>query len=642
MKPNLAEITKATAGKTKTSGISPFSELEISKVYPNPDQPRKAFEDIEELAATIKEHGLLQPITVVKKDDGYMIISGERRYKAHLFNETKTIKAYILDATDEEVQELTLIENIQRNDLTDFEIANHIVKLWKTGRYAKKSDLAKKVGKSESYVSKAFSSLNLDDEILEDIAVNKKDISISVMDEISRVKDKKVQKEVYQKYNAGEITRDNIKEFKEPKNKIEIKRKLLNTFIYNEPLRWEDGITLQSEFIDKNLPFENINTIGRGAYGNKGAFSFDDINACFCFHNIKIGDYIMRSDSNEKYTLTITKVEELEDNLLLENELSIIGEVHPESFSCLEFKEINAYFYYNNLKNPDYFQGFRKGEKYKLVIKKIRNKTEETNHTLKSFEDAEKDLVDQAKTFVEKFPVGNLEATFRVDDLVQDKTEILEAKSFKENFPWEKSYSEQYFYIEDFEKQLTQAFKDGYRQPFKKIKMNNAYEQKIHDLLLEQDTKYIDDCVDSINECVKRNGYKKEESGKIYLNAPGYHVRLRNRYGEIIFDLLKENLELKKELHNLKENQIVQDNSILEDKKEIALLELFSEAVTINYTNYDIDMGIDYQKAKKIIDKSKQESIPFNVGKGTDERVYRLINTDVRTIKDDCIVLIHN
>lgn len=548
-KPNLAEITKATAGKTKTSGISPFSELEISKVYPNPNQPRKQFEDIEQLATTIQEHGLLQPITVVKKDDGYMIIAGERRYKAHLFNEAKTIKAYILDATDEEVQELTLIENIQRNDLTDFEIANHIVGLWKTGRYEKKSDLAKKVGKSESYVSKAFSSLNLDDEILEDITVNKKDISISVMDEISRVKDKQVQKEVYQKYNAGEITRDDIKEYKEPKNKIEIKRKLLNTFIYNEPLRWEDGITLQSEFIDKNLPFENINTIGRGAYGNNGAFSFDDINACFCFHNIKIGDYIMRSDSNEKYTLTITKVEELEDDLLLENELSIIGEVHPESFSCLEFKEINAYFYYNNLKNPDDFQGFRKGEKYKLVLKKIKNKVEAHN---------------------ENFPTGNLEATFKVDDLVQDKTEILEAKSFKENFFQEKSYSEQYFYVEDFEKQLTQAFKDGYRQPFKKIKMNNAYEQKIHDLLLEQDTKYIDDCVDSINECVKRNGYKKEESGKIYLNVPGYHVRLRNRYGEIIFDLLKENLELKKELHNIKGNQTVQDNSILEnDIKEL-------------------------------------------------------------------------
>ena len=156
-KPNFSKIAEVTAGKTKTTGISPFSELEISKVYPNPDQPRKQFDDIEELAATILEFGLLQPITVVKKDDGYMIIAGERRYKAHLHNEAKTIKAYILDATDEAIEELTLIENIQRNDLTDFETAKHIVKLWESGRYEKKSDLAKKIGKSESYISKAFS-----------------------------------------------------------------------------------------------------------------------------------------------------------------------------------------------------------------------------------------------------------------------------------------------------------------------------------------------------------------------------------------------------------------------------------------------------------------------------------------------------
>ena len=211
---DLTKIASVTAGKTRTTGISPFSELEISKVYPNPNQPRKQFVDIEELASTIKEHGLLQPITVVKKDDGYMIISGERRYKAHLHNEAKTIKAYILDTTDEKIEELTLIENIQRNDLTDFETAKHIVKLWETGRYEKKSDLAKKLGKSDSYISKAFSSLKLDNEILEDIEKSKKNISLSVMDEISRVKDKTVQKEVYKKYSDGEITRDEIKELK--------------------------------------------------------------------------------------------------------------------------------------------------------------------------------------------------------------------------------------------------------------------------------------------------------------------------------------------------------------------------------------------------------------------------------------------
>ena len=198
-KPDLSKIGAVTTGKTRTTGISPFSELEISKVYPNPDQPRKQFDDIEELAATIKEHGLLQPITVVKKDNGYMIIAGERRYKAHLHNESKTIKAHIVDVTPEAVEELTLIENIQRNDLTDFEIAKHICKLWDSGRYEKKSDLATKIGKSDSYVSKSFNCLKLDSEIIDHIEQNKTPISIGVMDEIARVGDADTQKKVYEK-----------------------------------------------------------------------------------------------------------------------------------------------------------------------------------------------------------------------------------------------------------------------------------------------------------------------------------------------------------------------------------------------------------------------------------------------------------
>lgn len=253
---NLSKIASVTAGKTKTSGISPFSELEISKVYPNPNQPRKTFEDIEALASTIEEHGLLQPITVVKKDDKYMIISGERRYKAHLHNEAKTIKAYILDTTDEKVEELTLIENIQRNDLTDFETSKHIVRLWETGRYEKKSDLAKKLGKSDSYISKAFSSLKLDDEILEDIEANKKDIPLSVMDEISRVKDKKVQKEVYQKYSDGEITRDEIKEFKDenfPREKLEATFEKIIDYGVVDDFEY----SLKFDYIEANFYFTN-------------------------------------------------------------------------------------------------------------------------------------------------------------------------------------------------------------------------------------------------------------------------------------------------------------------------------------------------------------------------------------------------
>ena len=146
-----------------------------------------------------------------------MIIAGERRYKAHLYNEANTIKAYIVDVNEEQVEELTLIENIQRNDLTAFELAKHICKLWDSGRYEKKSDLATRIGKSDSYVSKSFNCLKLDSEIIDHIEQNKTPISISVMDEIARVKDPVVQKEVYEKYSAGEITRDDIKDFKPKK-----------------------------------------------------------------------------------------------------------------------------------------------------------------------------------------------------------------------------------------------------------------------------------------------------------------------------------------------------------------------------------------------------------------------------------------
>ncbi len=306
---DFSKVSAVTAGKTKTTGVSPFSELELSKVYPNPNQPRKTFEDIEQLASTIKEHGLLQPITVVKKDDGYMIISGERRYKAHLHNESKTIKAYILDTTDENIQELSLIENIQRNDLTDFETAKHIVTLWETGRYEKKSDLAKKLGKSESYISKAFSSLKLDSEILEDIEANKKDISVSVMDEIARVKDPTVQKEVYQKYSAGEITRDDIKEFKEPKKTI--KEKVEEIFI--KP-------PISCNYVEENFPRENKKIFDIEIYGQDGILYQTDTVEAFHKNNALLEAYKKYpSEANEDYRFEV---------------IETINEMEKQKFVC--------------------------------------------------------------------------------------------------------------------------------------------------------------------------------------------------------------------------------------------------------------------------------------------------------------------
>jgi len=212
---NLAAINTITKGNTKTSGITPFMELDIDKVYANPNQPRKNFEDIEDLAASIKENGLIQPIAVVNDGAGmFMIVSGERRFRATKSINGRTIKSHILQADNSKVQELSLVENIQRSDLTDLEIAKYISILWNSGQYAKKADLAKAIGKSASYISKAFSCLKLDSEIIKDIEANDNDLPLSVLEEISRLKDKDIQKEVYEKYVAGEIIRDDIKDFK--------------------------------------------------------------------------------------------------------------------------------------------------------------------------------------------------------------------------------------------------------------------------------------------------------------------------------------------------------------------------------------------------------------------------------------------
>jgi ParB family chromosome partitioning protein len=115
-----------TMDDLKTGGSSSISEIELSKIHPNPDQPRSVFEEeaLEELAASIRSLGIIQPITLKETgEDSYMIISGGRRYRASLMAGLKSIPAYVRKAEDENVMEMALIENIQREDLNAIEIA---------------------------------------------------------------------------------------------------------------------------------------------------------------------------------------------------------------------------------------------------------------------------------------------------------------------------------------------------------------------------------------------------------------------------------------------------------------------------------------------------------------------------------------
>ena len=112
--------------EVQTSGSSSISEIELSKISVNPNQPRREFDPtaLQELSDSIAEIGIIQPITLRKLDDNsYQIIAGERRYRASLKAGLKTIPAYIRTADDENVMEMALVENIQRQDLTALEIA---------------------------------------------------------------------------------------------------------------------------------------------------------------------------------------------------------------------------------------------------------------------------------------------------------------------------------------------------------------------------------------------------------------------------------------------------------------------------------------------------------------------------------------
>jgi ParB family chromosome partitioning protein len=142
-----------------------FVEISIDKIVENIDQPRKNFnkEDILELAKSIKLHGVLQPILVKKfENDKYQIIAGERRWRASKIANLKFIPAIVKDTVDKQNVEISLIENIQREDLNPLEEANIYKTLIEEKGYTQEN-LAEKIGKSRSYIANLIRLLKLPD-----------------------------------------------------------------------------------------------------------------------------------------------------------------------------------------------------------------------------------------------------------------------------------------------------------------------------------------------------------------------------------------------------------------------------------------------------------------------------------------------
>lgn len=191
---NAPEPTNSTTPVREVEGQA-VQEVEIKLVVVSPFQPRKVFSDaaIEELAESIKQHGIIQPLIVRKVADSYELIAGERRWRASQSLEFTTVPVIVRDASDREVLELALIENIQRADLNAIEEALAYQRL--ANEFALKHEaIARQVGKSRAAVANTIRLLDLHAEVQDMLSTSI--ISVGHAKAILGVKDKEKQLKV--------------------------------------------------------------------------------------------------------------------------------------------------------------------------------------------------------------------------------------------------------------------------------------------------------------------------------------------------------------------------------------------------------------------------------------------------------------
>ena len=162
------EEEKKDKSGEKEAFTSTVEELDMRLVDPNKNQPRKHFEpsSLKELSESIKLHGVIQPIIVSRTGDRYMIIAGERRFRASLLAGLNTIPAIIKDYSPRQVKEVSLIENLQREDLNPIEAARAISELMKEFNFTQE-EVAGRIGKSRPLVANTLRLLALTPEVIE-------------------------------------------------------------------------------------------------------------------------------------------------------------------------------------------------------------------------------------------------------------------------------------------------------------------------------------------------------------------------------------------------------------------------------------------------------------------------------------------
>jgi len=162
------ETGKKASGQKESSDENTIQYIDINQIKPNENQPRKSFdpEKLEELSHSILEHGVIQPVVLRKpeKGKGYELVAGERRWRAARMAGLKTVPALVRELTEEQNMLLSIIENMQREDLNSMEEAEAVHQMMKTFRFTQE-EVSKSLGKSRPYIANLVRLLKLPEEI---------------------------------------------------------------------------------------------------------------------------------------------------------------------------------------------------------------------------------------------------------------------------------------------------------------------------------------------------------------------------------------------------------------------------------------------------------------------------------------------
>lgn len=260
---NFDTIENSIIEEAKTN--DQIAEIDLSELRANPYQPRKNFDEeaLNELASSIKEHGVFQPIIVKKSIKGYEIIAGERRFRASKLAGMQTIPAIVKDFSDEEMMQIALLENLQRENLTSIEEAKAYKSIIESMNITQ-DELAKKVGKSRSHVTNILGLLKLPASVQDMVLYNK--LSMGHARVLSKLDDPKTIEDLAQRVITEDLSVRKLESlvYDNEEKEVKTKKSSNNEYKYMEDfLKEKLGTNVKINNNKISIKFSNVQDLNR-------------------------------------------------------------------------------------------------------------------------------------------------------------------------------------------------------------------------------------------------------------------------------------------------------------------------------------------------------------------------------------------